>query len=94
MEGIRLYLDDEDYLDFIPVIPNVFEGDCEKEVVEIIGHVLKVGTLEGHIDLMRLYFTLLGKREKDSTELLDNMKLGLIKRDLMTIGGCFGPEEE
>ena len=82
MEELILKLSDIEEINFTTIINEVIESDCREEASKIVSHYIN--------ELLVLYSTYLTDDIDKFILELDNLKIKLIKENLIPEFGCFG----
>jgi hypothetical protein len=89
MDKLILKLSDMQEIDFTSIISEVVEKDCREEASKIIGHYIN-GDFLMRFKLLEVYSKYLCEDINGFISELDNLKIKLIKENLITEIGCFG----
>lgn len=76
-------------IDFNDIIDEVIEKDCREEAHKIISHYIK-GDFLMRFKLLNVYKEYLNEDLDNLILEIDNLKLKLIKENLISERGCFG----
>ena len=89
MSKLILDFSDSVKIDFNDIIDEVIEKDCREEAHKIISYYIK-GDFVMRFQLLNVYKEYLNEDLDKLTLEIDNLKLKLIKENLISEHGCFG----
>ena len=89
MEELILKLSDIEEINFTTIINEVIESDCREEASKIVSHYIN-GDFLMRFELLVLYSMYLTDDIDKFILELDNLKITLIKENLIPEFGCFG----
>ena len=90
MGELILKLSEIEEINFTLIIDEVIESKCQEEAIKIVGHYIN-GDFLMRFRLLILYSKYLTDDVDQFILELDNLKIKLIKENLISEKGCFGP---